>query len=252
MAAPPAEVEVIGDDRFQVSALFDVGEGDRSEPLILDSSRPRILAVEPTAVWQGESLIFEVEGSYLLLVEGEVDLDLGPDIQVGDIEVLDVDRFRVRLEVDEQAAIGARDVLLTTGSVRLSGDAELTVQDGSERPALLVLEPSSLTQGESGRLRLQASEAFEDLPLVDLGEGVLVEGVTADGPDAVLVDVVIGPAAPIGWRPVEADDGRRLLTGVDFRVRAYAPPVEGCAHARGGGWLLLAVGLVALGLLRRG
>ncbi len=245
VSSPPTVVEVLGDDVFEVSALYDVGEGDRSEPLVLDSARPRIDAIEPESVWQGESLTLEIEGSYLLLVEGDVDLDLGPGIDIRSIEVVDVDRCRVQLEVEEGAAIGPRDLLLSSGGVQISGDAELWVQDGSDRPALISLEPDSLTQGESGTLRLRASEPFEDLPLVELGEGVVVERVVESTDDTVLIDVVIGPTAPIGWRPVEADDGRRLLGGVEFRVRAYAPPVETCGHTGGSpSWLLL--GLLSL------
>jgi hypothetical protein len=236
---PPAEVELFGDDRFSVSAVFDVGEGDRSNILVMDSARPRVTSVEPAEFWQGESVRLEVEGSYLLLVQGDVQASLGQGVTVVGVEVLDVDRCEIEVEVAETAAVGPRELVLTTRDLDVIADVEVALSDGSARPALLDVQPSELTQGESGTLRIRASQPLNELPLVDLGDEVVVERVRMSGDDTVLVDVVVGPSAPVGWRPVEVDDGRRLLSGVEFEVVAYAPEVTTCGPALPGGGLLL-------------
>ena len=236
---PPAEVELLGDDRFSVSAVFDAGEGDRSKTLVLNSSRPRVTAVEPPEFWQGESVRLEVEGSYLLLVQGDVEASLGPGVTVTAIEVLDVDRCEVLVEVAETAEVGQRELVLTTGNLEVIADVQVLLSDGSDRPALLDVLPAELTQGESGTLRIRASQPLNELPLVDLGDEVVVERVRMSGDDTVLVDVVVGPSAPVGWRPVEVDDGRRLLSGVEFEVVAYAPEVTTCGPGVPSGGLVL-------------
>ncbi len=233
VSAPPASVPIHGDDNFQVSAVYDVGEGDLSEELVLDSACPAIHSLEPSALWQGETVTISVEGSYLLLVDGEASADLGEDIEVLSVHVTDVDRCEIELQVAEDAVVGEHPLVLISGDLSIPSELSLEVLDGEDRPRLTDIEPQSLTQGESGSLVLQASDVFEDLPLVDLGDGVVVQAVTKSTDDTVLVDVVVSPLAPLGWRPVEADDGHRLLEGVEFRVEAYAPPVETCSHAPG-------------------
>ena len=243
VSEPPATVPIQGDDRFQVSAVYDVGEGDLSEVLEMDSSSPAIHSVEPSELWQGERVTIGIEGSYLLLVDGEVSADLGEDIEVMSVEVTHVDRCELEVQVADDATVGDHAIVLISGDLHIPSELTLQVLDGDDRPKLIEVDPDSLVQGESATLRLRASEPFYELPLVSLGDGVVVEEITESADDTVLVYVVVSPIAPIGWRAVEADDGSRLLTGVDFRVKPYAPPVETCSHAPG------AAGLLALFIL---
>ena len=239
--APPAEVDLYGDDRFSVSAVFDVGEGDRSKVLVLDSARPQVLDVDPQQMYQGESLRLTVEGAYLLLVDGDVTADLGEGVTVGDIEVLDVDRCTMEIEIAETAPVGDRVLRLSTNGVEVA-DASILVMDGQDRPALVDIEPDRMTQGESALLRIRSSVPLADVPLVDLGEGIVVEKVTLSDDTTVLVDVVAGYQT-VGWRSVELDDGQRVLSGVEFEVEPWAPPVETCGHVPASGAVLVLVGL---------
>jgi hypothetical protein len=103
------------------------------------------------------------------------------------------------------------------------------VFDAADRPRLLTLDPDEAEQGERVQFRLEASTAFAEAPLVDLGEGVVVEEVSVDGAVATVL-AVIGGDAPVGERDVVADDSRRILGGVALRVRnATFATDPGCA-----------------------
>ena len=160
---------------------------------------------------------------------------------VGDIEVLDVDRCTMEIEIAETAPVGDRVLRLSTNGVEVA-DASILVMDGQDRPALVDIEPDRMTQGESALLRIRSSVPLADVPLVDLGEGIVVEKVTLSDDTTVLVDVVAGYQT-VGWRSVELDDGQRVLSGVEFEVEPWAPPVETCGHVPASGAVLVLVGL---------
>ncbi len=246
---PSATVPVEGGgESFAVSTLYDVGESEPCEALEVDVSRPRLLSVEPDRAWQGDTLHLELTGEHLLLVQGEVELDLGAGVEILETEVVDVDRALVQLHVSDDAALGERSIFLRTGDVELDDGAVFEVLDGGGRPRLEALSPDRLRQGETGTLVLTTSTDLEGEQLsVDLGEGVVVESVSSTGPRVVEIQVVVDPLAPLGEREVVLDDGVRLYEGQAFRVRDALVKQSTCSHASLGPWVL---GLLML-LLRR-
>jgi hypothetical protein len=88
-------------------------------------------------------------------------------------------------------------------------------------------------------------------PVVDLGEGVVVESTSVDG-QAVAVEVTVLADAPLGERSIVVDDGQRILEGLSFTVRDQAARADkNCGTVPGGalGSILAALALV---FLRRG
>ena len=236
-----AEVPLGDDDTdvFEVSAVFDVGESDRSEPLVLAVSKPAIEQLDPDSAWQGDLVRLELVGRYLVLVEGEVAVDLGSGITVESIEVLDVDRAEVLVAVDENAEVAGRDLVLVTGGVEVVLEDAFEVLDGAGRPAITSIAPDVLRQGDADTLVVElTAEPAEGAVVVDLGEGVFVESIAVDGA-TLSVDVVVDPLAPLGLRPVLVDDGQRLLTGPELRVRDALSPEPTCAHVTVGPWFLV-------------
>ena len=247
VSGPQATVPVEGGgEDFAVSALYEVGESELSEELHVDVSRPRLRSLDPDQAWQGDTVRVELTGEHLLLVQGEVELDLGEGVGVHSIDVIDVDRALVELEVDEDASLGERAVVLRSGDVELVDAALFEVLDGRGRPRLDSLSPDALRQAETDTLVLTTStDLVGDQLSVDLGEGIVVESITAAGPREVEVQVVVDPLAPLGERRVVLDDGIRLYEGQSFRVRDAAMKQGTCSHATVGPWAL------ALLLLRR-
>ena len=236
-----AIVAVDGDglDVFAVSAVYDVGEGDLSEELSLDVYRPRVETLDPSSAWQGDLLRLDLLGEYLLLVDGEVEAELGVGITIESIEVLDVDRAELLVRVETDATVGLRDLALTTAGVEVELAEAFMVLDGAGRPSIESIEPDSLRQGDQETVVITLSEppGSEEV-VVDLGDGVVVEAVRVRE-EEVSVDVVVDPLAPLGVRGVVVDDGLRLVSGAELRVRDALPPDTSCAHVALGPWFLL-------------
>lgn len=233
---PSATVALEGEnDLFEVSAIFDTPlgarEGDSSAVLEIVASIPTVTAISPDSAYQGEELRVEVQGAYLLFTDGDAAIDLGDDVALADVDVVDVDRARFTICLGEGAATGLRDMVVTSGDTSVTVEAAFEVIDGANRPALTAIEPSSARQGDHLTVVIQASADLNDTPTLDLGEGVVVEALSWSG-RSVTASLAILPDAPLGDRDVRLDDGLRVLGGASFRVRDYLPPPSrACAAA---------------------
>ncbi|MCK6519007.1 fibronectin type III domain-containing protein, partial [Myxococcota bacterium] len=239
-----------GADVFSVSAVYDAGEGDLSEPIFLDVALPSLDLLSPSEAWSGEQVRARLVGDNLLLVQDEVSLSLGDGVVVREISVSTVDELSLLLEIAEDAAAGKRELLLTSGSVSLSVPDAFEVLGGDGGPRLLTLSPESVRQGERATLCVTASAPFYATPSVSLGEGVVIESTTLTAADTACAELVVEPQAALGDRVARVDDGRRLYTNLSVQIRDNLnPPTESCASAPAGASAIGAA--LALSVLRR-
>lgn len=56
-------------------------------------------------------------------------VDLGPGIQILEVEVLEADHLRVEVDVDSAAELGSRDVVVTSGAEVAVGTSLVTLLD---------------------------------------------------------------------------------------------------------------------------
>jgi hypothetical protein len=238
---------------FAVSAIYatTIGEleGDRSEPLTVSVSLPTIDPLVPGSGWPGDTLRIELTGSYLQLVDGDVTLDLGDGITVSPASVTDVDRATFEIAIADDAEAGPRIATLRSGEVEVEAAAAFEILDGVP-PSLTSVEPDSLRQGSHGSVVVTLDHLPAGTPVVDLGEGVVVESTAVDGP-AVTVEVTVLADAPLGERPIVVDDGERILEGLEFTVRDQAVRADkNCATGPGAGIVSILAAL-ALTVARR-
>ncbi len=258
-SSPSADAPVVGpEDRFTVSATFQTSlgalEGDESEPTYVNAHPPRINYLSPAGGWPEEQLRIELEGRYLLLQadDNTLDLDLGPDLMVSDLEVIDVDRLRAFVELSPDAEAGVRDVTLHTAGQTVVAEGAFEVRSGDSRPRVLALSPARLMQGRRATVELQANVPLTADARVDLGEGVVVESVVQQGDRRIRLQVAAGSDAPVGMRRVEVDIGTRILAGRDtFRVVAPEPPPQTQCATHGAGASLGLLGVILCSLARR-
>jgi hypothetical protein len=241
------------ESELQVSAIFGTTEGeiegDRSEPLAVAISRPIVDPLVPDRGWPGEALRIELTGTYLQLVHGDVTLDLGDGITVGPAEVTDVDRATFEVVIDPEAEAGPRIATLTSGDLEIAIAGAFEVLDG-ERPSLTSIEPDAMRQGSHDTVVVTLDHLPAGVPVVDLGEGVVVESTTVDG-QSIALEVTVLADAPLGERSIVVDDGQRILEGLEFTVRDQAASAEkNCATGPASG-VAGVLAAVALALARR-
>jgi hypothetical protein len=243
---PSALVPLLGEfDSFAVTALYTLddgseAEGDASDVCTVDALVPSITSLDPAEVWPGDEVRLLATGSYLLMEEGAVLADLGDGVTVAAVDVLDVDRVRLTVEVDETAASGSRNLVLVTpvGSV-VDTDA-LEVLDADDRPRLLSIDPDAVRQGETAEAEIALVGELGGEVTVDMGAGVVVESATVDG-DRVDVTFAVAVDAGIGAHAVVVDDGTRRLDGATIEVRDGTFTTRSrCAAVEGlpAGWVL--------------
>ena len=255
--APPGDAPVVtGDQSFTVTAVYDLGDGSASDPITVQAAVPSVSGLEPTLGYQGDQLRLRVEGEYLLLEQGDLEVDLGDGVSVTEYDVRDVDLAFVTIFVETTAPAGLRDLILWTGEQELVLFEAFTVLSGAERPQLTGVSPDTVRQGDELDLIISASDAFADVPSIWLGEHILVESVEQNAADTLTVGVVVPYDTPLGLQDLEVDDGTRIYSGYRIQVRDFITPVDPggtCSSTPGRAGLLsllLALG-GALGLRRR-
>jgi len=224
-----AEVAVTGggDDVYTVRAVYDVGEGDASEPVEIDAAVPSLGAPTPAEGFPGERLRLALRGEYLLMVQGQVGVELGEGIEVVAVDVRDVDRAWVDIEIAAAAGVGPRALRVQSGSGEVELAEAFAVRDPADRPRLASVTPDRVRQGEVVELEVELVGGLAADPVVDLGEGVVIEAVERIDADTVRVRVAVAPGAPVGPHPLTLDDGVRRYEGVEVEVRDVALTVGG-------------------------
>ena len=254
---PQAEAEVLtGEQDFSVSAMYEAGEGAQSDAVTIQAAVPAVLGLSPDLGYQSDHLRLRLEGEYLLLEQGDLQIDLGEGLRITEYDVRDVDLAFVEIFVAANAPDGPRDLTLSTGGLELVVVDAFEVLPGSDRPTLTGLEPDTVRQGDELELVITASEPFADVPTVWLGQDIVVQDVSLDQDDTLTASVIVPYHTPLGLHDLEVDDGVRIFGGPQLQVRDYLAPVDpdgtcSSVPARTGlPWLLLAL-CVALCSSRR-
>ena len=256
VVGPSAEVGLVpgGSGLWRVSAVYDVGEGDASDPLALDVEIPELLSVQPDRGYPGDRVYVDVEGRSLYLLQGGTDVDLGAGVVVEGLEIVDVNRARLEVTLTDAAAPGERTLQIAAAQGTWSFPSAFSVLEGGDRPHIDLVEPDGVVQGREARLVVRATEPFAGPISVAVPEGLVVtSAVTVDGATASFEVLAELDAVP-GERTVVLDDSARLWPFA-FTVREYvAPPDDFCGCSAGGlaAWPWLGLfGAFLLGLRRR-
>lgn len=211
-----------GEDRFTVRAVYDLGQGDPSEPVTVDGEVPVIAALDPAEGFRGDHLRVAVTGQNLLLVDGEVRASLGAGIEVAAVDVRAVDLVYLELEIASDAAEGARELVLESAVGTTTAADAFRVRTDAEKPRLVDIEPADAHQGDHLDVSVQVAGGLDGVPTLDFGEGVVVESVDTSTEGFVRARVAVAGNAPLGQREVTLDDGVRVYSGVSFEVRDAA------------------------------
>ncbi len=184
---------------------------------------PTISDVSPRTGKVGQTLSLAITGANLA---GVSNIDLGPGVVVEGYEAVAPDRITITVRLSWEAAVGARDVSVTTpgGTVTLSGGFTAYRLP----PGIVGISPA---RGEPGQTLdiVISGVGFTGTTSVGFGEGVKVNGFTVEGDTRITANVTIlddGEGGPRDVR-VETPVGSVDFTaGFDLAVDASSedPP----------------------------
>ncbi len=181
---------------------------------------PTILGVTPSSVPVGESATVVVSGAATGF-DGSSVLSLGAGVSIGGTTALSATSLQAEVIVSEAAAVGFRDVVVTTGAETatesrtgpffVSGRATAT-------PTLLSISESIGAPGQSlsvsvvGRNTAFAPGASS---LSFSGSGIVVLSTTVTSPTTATADILIEADAELGLRDVRMSTGTELVALLD-------------------------------------
>jgi hypothetical protein len=218
------------------------GDGDWSAPVSTHVEVPRLFAVTPAALRRGELVRVELRGESLYL-GSRSSLDVGLGVRAVDWAVTDVNSANAVLEVAPDAAVGPRDLVLTSAWGRWVFSDAVAI-DASAPAGIVSIAPEALLQGETVTVAVRASEAFGP-SVVEVGAdpALLVVPSVPDGA-SVTLEVAVGPRATPGTHQIILDDGVRWWA-VPVTVVERTVQQRTCAHVDAGvgglGYLAFAV-----------
>lgn len=232
-------VQADGTHSFTVTASYEAGLGNVSEVLDLDLEVPVLQELRPDQAWQGDRVRLHLSGQSLYLLQGDTELDLGQGIELEELAITDINHAQLVVSVDEDAPVGVRDLVIDSAQGVFTFPEAFEVDDGAQRPHVVSVSPSYLTQGEAGRLTISASRPFASLPEVDPGEGIVVTSAVSGEGEIASFDILVDAETPPGERILVLDDGERLWAA-PFEVSNWTVPADRrCGHTGGSGWLWL-------------
>ena len=115
--------------------------------LAISAVAPTVAAATPAVLPRGTALDVELEGSGTSFGSGSTVAVGGTGVSVGATQVLSPTRISVRLTVAAGAALGFRDVTVTTGGETAHGIGALQVVEAPASPAVVSVSPPVVAAG---------------------------------------------------------------------------------------------------------
>ena len=173
---------------------------------------PAIATVTPETGRQAETLTVTVAGQFTGFVDGTTTASFGSGITVNGVTVTDLTHATVNLTITPGAALGARTVVLTTGSQVAQLVGGFTVTPG--QPTLFSISPVTAVQGTNATVTLNgAFTSFTSgVTTAFFGGGISVGTVTVNGPTLASVPITIAPNAQTGLHNVTVTTGSQVVT----------------------------------------
>lgn len=175
---------------------------------------PTILGISPPVGVRGQSLTVTVDGANTHFGGGSI-LDLGPDVNVVGVSAPTPDILMAEIHVGSSAAIGFRDVTVTSGAEvareSLTGPF-FTAAAPPALPRILSVAPSTRHANTTATLTIGAENtSFNASSIVGFsGAGINVLEITPTSPTTLTTTIQIALDAPLGFRDVRVTTGAQV------------------------------------------
>ena len=197
---------------------------------------PIITQVNPNTGKQNQqNEVVNITGLFTHFLQGVTTASFGAGITVNSLTVNSDTTAMASITIDPAAALGLRNVTLTTNSeVATMADA-FTVQPGL--PVLTLVNPNSRQQGQANQVinvTGQYTNFVQGTTFASFGTGVTIVNISVGSPTTAAVTVTIANNAPLGTRAVTMTTGAEVATLANaFTVNPGTPTITLVSPASG-------------------
>ncbi len=188
-------------------------------------------ALSPSSGGQGQSYNVQITGSQTHWAQGVTTASFGGGIQVTSVTVTGLTSATVGITIPNSTALGAYNVVLTTGGEVATILGGFTVTNGS--PQISAVSPPTGPQG-STNLSVNLTGMFthwvQGTSVATFGSGITVNSLTVSNSTSAVASITISPTATIGSYSPTVTTGSEIatLTG-GFSVTAGVPALTTAA-----------------------
>ena len=170
-----------------------------------------LASVDPVSARQGDSVTVNITGQFTSFVQGTTQMSLGDGVTVNSVSVSNSTGLTAQASVLPTAAIGPRNVTVTTGAQVVTLNNSFTVTAGP--PGITAATPNSGQQGQSVTLAVtgQFTHFAQGTTQVSI-DGISVDSVTVTDATALTAHLTIPAAAVVGSRTLTVTTGSETAT----------------------------------------
>ncbi len=192
---------------------------------------PKLISITPTQGAQGSTLNVDVFGSNTNFINGTSVANFGAGITVNSTTVINSTKAVVNITVQNSAAIGLRDVTVTTGSEIAREDLPgpfLVITRSAVIARITAVNPNRGNPGQT----LDVTITGENTNFVDgisttafSGTGITVNSTTVISSTSVIANITIASNAPLIFRDIIVTTGGESATGLNlFQLQETITP----------------------------
>ena len=173
---------------------------------------PSFASVTPTSGYQGDTITgVAIVGTGTHFTGTPTVSFSGSNITASSVVVSDATHLTCTVAIAASAAVGARNVSVTTGSETVTGTSVFTVN----APSFTSVTPNSGAQGAAltGVAIVGTGTHFTGTPTVNFGSNITVSNVAVSDATHLTCNLAISTEATLGARTVEVTTGGETVTG---------------------------------------
>ena len=203
------------------------GTASLEDAFTVVAAEPTITGVTPESGIQGQTLDVTITGTYLTNPSA---VSFGDGITVNSYTTGDFSQTVVNITIDAMAALGARDITVTTAGGTASLESGFAVNAAA--PTITGTSPATGIQGQTLDVTISGTY-LTDPSVISFGDGIAVNGYT-DEFSEIVVNITIDPMAALGARDITVTtSGGTATLEAAFAVGAAPPTITGISPATG-------------------
>lgn len=188
---------------------------------------PSLSTVIPATAQQGQqNLAVSITGVNTNFTQGQTQVSFGVGITVGSVTVVNKTSLTANLNIDVAAAIGLRNIGVTTGAEIVTLPNGFTVSAATPAPSISTVIPATGQQGQQN-LSLAITGVNTNFTQgqsqVSFGAGITLGTVSVTGKTTLTALVTIAGNAAAGLRTASVTTGAEVATKVDAFTVTAAP-----------------------------